>query len=259
MFLLAILLSIAAAFPVNLTCNANHYPPEFYMKYYKVASAVAGKQWHVTCTQWTDTTGNLEWVKIPNGTFKALMLSTFANGGVFTMFNVLDGPNIVFTENITLYAVTSDSQYSPMELCVWQTNPAFSDVNFYVPIIETGANLYTDTYINRFKTTAPAFYSSQTEYFAVSKDGEFMSNQLVHVDPKTGKGISMLSCVYDAFDTYPKQIGDWWAEPDAQPQRDSILHDVAKAHGLNIAHTNEDLVRIGRFRVPKSVLKNRQP
>jgi hypothetical protein len=175
------------------------------------------------------------------------------------MFNVLDGPNIVFTENITLYAVTSDSQYSPMELCVWQTNPAYSDVNFYVPIIETGANLYTDTYINRFKTTAPAFYSSQTEYFAVSKDGEFMSNQLVHVDPKTGKGISMLSCVYDAFDTYPKQIGDWWAEPDAQPQRDSILHDVAKAHGLNIAHTNEDLVRIGRFRVPKSVLKNRQP
>lgn len=271
---LFVLLAATTAFPVNLTCKASHYPPEFYAKHYPVASAVAGYVWDVSCKEYTDTTGNLDWVKIPNGGFQAKMMSSFAHGGIFTVFHIIANGNIIFTTNITLYAVTDDPMYSPLSLCVWQTQEIYNQATYYVPLLESGANLYNDIYVQRDKQDgAPAFFAKNTEYFAVSKDGKFMSNQLITINPKTAKGVYSLTCSYDAVDKYPKQIGDWWEEPEnsccdnddcGKNKAKRVLQLDEKASldfvmsRYNLQHNPVDdveLVDIGRYRIPRSILK----
>ena len=197
----------------NFTCDT-HYPPEYFKKYYPLPSKFAGWVWNVTCRTWTDSVGNQNFVRDPE-VLRARQTSQFADGGILNQFFVLNGSNLTYTGNVTVRATPSDGQYSPMSMCVVQTpQPAdFSSEIFQNTYLEVGANMATDQYINKFDTTAPAFWVSQTEFFAISLDGKRFISNAIRWDPATAKTTYMLTCIYRRAEKIPESIGNWWEEP----------------------------------------------
>lgn len=196
------------ALPSNFVCNTR-YPPEYFKKYYPVSSIWAGRAWNVTCKTWSDSTGNLDFTPDPL-LLHARLFTQFRNGGLFSQFFTLNGTHETYSGNITTRATPADGQFSPMSLCVEQTPIDFSSQTFMNTVLEIGANMYTDQYINKFDTTAPAFYASQQEFFVTSKNKRRFFSQLTRWDPATAKTTYMLTCVYKRAESIPESVGNWW-------------------------------------------------